>query len=105
MIFVIDGSPEDSERIIADWIVAYDVDAKIISKPNGGLSSARNDGMDAATGVWISFPDPDDILAPDYLDHIAAAIDSDETQSVARFAGRVLQFVHDPAESSTLMPT
>lgn len=78
LVFVIDGSPDRSEDIIREWIAEHEVSgARVIVKPNGGLSSARNAGLECATGKWVSFPDPDDALDAGYLkgvrDYLVAA--------------------------------
>jgi hypothetical protein len=39
----------------------------VLRQENAGQGAARNRGMDEATGEWVSFPDPDDVLEPDYL--------------------------------------
>lgn len=82
LIFVIDGSPDRSEELIREWIAEHGVaTARVIVKPNGGLSSARNAGLDDATGSWISFPDPDDALDAHYLqglrDYLASGEEPD----------------------------
>jgi glycosyltransferase involved in cell wall biosynthesis len=60
-ICVNDGSTDGSLQILKDY-AALDGRIKIISKENGGLSSARNVGLDAACGEWIMFLDSDDFL-------------------------------------------
>ncbi|QIM19303.1 glycosyltransferase [Leucobacter coleopterorum] len=64
LVFVIDGCPENSEAIVREWMQHTDYAVRLISKPNGGVASARNVGLDSARGEWISCPDPDDWLAP-----------------------------------------
>lgn len=58
-ILVDDGSPDASGRI-CDEYAAKDSRFRVIHKENGGVSSARNAGLDAARGEWIGFVDPDD---------------------------------------------
>lgn len=59
IIVVDDGSTDDS----ADYVKAYQDDRiKYIYKKNGGVSSARNKGIEEATGEWIIFLDADDEL-------------------------------------------
>ena len=64
VILVDDGSP-DSCPEICDEYAAQDERIKVIHKANGGLSSARNAGLDAASGDWVSFIDSDDWIEPD----------------------------------------
>lgn len=58
-ILVDDGSPDASGRI-CDEYASKDSRFGVIHKKNGGVSSARNAGLDAARGEWIGFVDPDD---------------------------------------------
>lgn len=59
IILVDDGSP-DNCGAICDTYASQDARIRVIHKPNGGLSSARNTGLDAATGDWIGWVDSDD---------------------------------------------
>ena len=63
IICVNDGSTDDSREIITDFALR-DERIRLIDKPNGGPSSARNAGIDAATGEYICFLDSDDLLEP-----------------------------------------
>lgn len=62
-ILVDDGSPDQSGRL-CDEAAAADKRFRVIHKENGGVSSARNAGLDAARGRWVMFCDADDALAP-----------------------------------------
>lgn len=64
VILVDDGSPDDCGKI-CDEYSHKDPRIKVIHKENGGLSDARNCGLDAATGEYISFIDSDDRIDPD----------------------------------------
>ncbi len=64
IILVDDGSP-DGCGAICDEYAAKDPRVKVIHKENGGLSSARNAGMDIARGEYIAFVDSDDWIEPD----------------------------------------
>ncbi|MGM9652767.1 MAG: glycosyltransferase family 2 protein [Eubacteriales bacterium] len=59
VILVDDGSP-DSCGAICEEYAAKDARVRVIHKPNGGLSDARNAGMDIMTGKYVAFVDSDD---------------------------------------------
>ena len=61
IILVDDGSPDRCGEI-CDTLAAEDSRIRVIHKPNGGLSSARNAGLDVANGEYISFIDSDDLI-------------------------------------------
>lgn len=63
IILVDDGSPDKCGQI-CDEYAKLDGRVKVIHKENGGLSDARNYGLDAATGEYISFIDSDDYISP-----------------------------------------
>lgn len=63
IILVDDGSP-DKCGLICDDYAGKDNRIRVIHKENGGLSDARNAGLEIATGEWISFIDSDDWIEP-----------------------------------------
>ena len=65
-ILVNDGST-DGSLAICNSAVEHDARFRVINKPNGGLSDARNAGLDAARGDYISFIDSDDWVDPDFI--------------------------------------
>ena len=67
VILVDDGSP-DNCGIICDKYAETDSRIKVIHKKNGGLSDARNAGLDIATGQYICFIDSDDYIEKEYED-------------------------------------
>jgi glycosyltransferase involved in cell wall biosynthesis len=67
LIFVNDGSTDDTPRIASDY------DLRLISIPKGGLSNARNVGMKAATGEIVAYLDGDAFPTPHWLDYLAHA--------------------------------
>lgn len=77
VIMVDDGSTDDTPHVLADWQERRPDLVTVITKENGGQSSARNVGLDAARGRWVTFPDPDDVLAPDYLERVARFIEAE----------------------------
>ncbi len=64
VILVDDGSPDSCPVCCDEW-AARDPRIRVIHKTNGGLSDARNAGIDSATGEYVTFVDSDDYLAED----------------------------------------
>ena len=64
IICVNDGSKDSSLEILKKY-AKEDGRIIIVDKPNGGVSSARNAGIEAATGKYIAFVDSDDIIKAD----------------------------------------
>ncbi len=69
-IILVDDGATDASGAICDTYAAKDSRVKVIHKPNGGLSSARNAGLEAATGEYITFVDSDDWIEPDGYFHL-----------------------------------
>lgn len=66
ILLIDDGSLDGSEQI-CDEYARQDCRIKVVHKSNGGVSSARNVGIEKALGRWITFVDSDDYIAPSYL--------------------------------------
>lgn len=69
LILVDDGSPDHCGQIIDEY-AGKDSRIKVIHKENGGQSSARNAGLDIASGDYVYLPDSDDLLEPDLLETV-----------------------------------
>lgn len=67
IILVNDGSPDKSGEIAEDY-KKNNADIKVIHQKNGGLSSARNAGMEQSNGEFILFVDSDDWLEPNLIE-------------------------------------
>lgn len=67
VIAVDDGSTDGSLARLRAWSERRPGLVSVLTKPNGGQASARNLGMRHARGEWITFTDPDDMIAPGYL--------------------------------------
>lgn len=80
IILVNDGST-DSSLQICNECAQKDERIVVINKPNGGLSSARNAGLDAATGDYIGFVDSDDYVGVEMYERLLAAIPNDTSIS------------------------
>lgn len=73
LLLVDDGSPDNSPAL-CDAYAAQDPRIRVIHKPNGGVSSARNAGLDRAQGKFIVFIDSDDYVDADYLEQMLRAL-------------------------------
>ena len=68
-IIVNDGSTDNSLKICQKYILE-DKRFRIINKSNGGVSSARNEGLKYATGKWVCFWDGDDWITEGFGDYL-----------------------------------
>lgn len=73
IILVDDGSPDESPRII-DELSKKDERIITIHKENGGVSSARNSGMERANGEYLMFVDGDDWVDKDYVSYFVGLV-------------------------------
>lgn len=97
LILVDDGSTDGSAEL-CDRLAGIDKNIKVIHKKNGGVSSARNEGMAAASGKFITFVDSDDLLPKDCIETWLRAIsDCDADIFVGGYRSSV-------ASSSVLAP-
>ena len=94
IVCVNDGSPDGSRRILAAR-QSEDARIVIVDKPNGGLSSARNAGINAARGTYIGFLDADDRFTPNACQRIAETFQQTNAD-VVTFGGYC-----NPAEAAT----
>lgn len=69
IILVNDGSPDNCGDI-CDEYATIDNRIKVIHKENGGLSDARNCGVEIANGAFITFIDSDDFIAQDFIEFL-----------------------------------
>jgi glycosyltransferase involved in cell wall biosynthesis len=75
-IIVVDDGSTDTSGSICNEFAALDSRIHVIHRTNGGLSRARNSGLDHATGDQIVFVDGDDHISPD---HVASMLDCART--------------------------
>lgn len=66
-LLLIDDGSTDTSSEICDRFAIIDDRIKVIHKNNGGVSSARNVGLEMAKGKWLAFVDADDTVDEDYL--------------------------------------
>ncbi len=76
-ILVDDGSTDGSGELCDQW-AKKESRFRVIHKQNGGVSAARNDGLDIAKGELVMFVDSDDWLEKDYVEEMASHCDNAE---------------------------
>lgn len=72
LVLVDDGST-DRTPVICDSLGAGDRRIRVLHTSNGGLSVARNNGIELASGEWLAFLDADDLLHPQFMETMLAA--------------------------------
>lgn len=82
-LIIVDDGSKDATAELCDRFSAEDARIRVIHKANGGVSAARNDGMDAAQSELIAFLDADDLYEPDYLAAMLSAMDENRACSAA----------------------
>ena len=81
IILVDDGSPDNCPAMCDAW-AEKDSRIRVIHKENGGLSSARNAGLEIATGAFLQFTDSDDWLEPEMIAYLVDLAESNEADVV-----------------------
>lgn len=94
IVVVNDGSTDDCAAIIAAY-ARKDARVRAITKPNGGISSARNAGIDIARGEIVDFVDSDDYVEPNLAEFLVDAFAAENPEIVV-FGG-----VCEPAERAS----
>lgn len=82
IILIDDGSTDGSSKV-CDEYAAKDARVICVHKENGGVSKARNTGLDIATGDFFYFPDSDDYIDLDTFEYLLTLIDQYECDAVA----------------------
>lgn len=88
IIIVNDGTPDNSEEIILKYKEKYPKTIKYIKKENGGLSSARNEGIKHVEGEYIVLVDSDDYLDKHLFEMLEAHIEGNHKPDVVRINSR-----------------
>ncbi len=76
-VLLIDDGSSDGSGLICDNYAAEDKRIKAIHKKNGGVSSARNTGLDEASGEWVMFLDSDDLLTDGAIGKLMRCVNDD----------------------------
>lgn len=77
ILLVDDGSP-DGSGALCDELRERDARIRVLHQANGGVSSARNAGIEAAKSEYLVFADSDDYVEPDFLERMLEAIREDD---------------------------
>ena len=100
LILVDDGSPDNCPALCDAW-AGRDSRIRVIHKENGGLSSARNAGMEIAAGQYLHFVDSDDVIHPDCLNILMTCVQ----KTCAEIAlGRFTRFQEDYVPKERFIP-
>lgn len=100
LLLIDDGSP-DGCPAICDEYAEKDARIRVFHKPNGGVTSARNKGLDNARGNWIIYIDGDDWIEPTYVEELYnAAINNEADIAICAF-----RFVYEDGSSVIEHPT
>ncbi len=76
IILIDDGSTDNSSAICDEYEMNFS-NVQTLHKQNGGISSARNQGIDHAEGEYLCFVDPDDSLAANFFDEVIPCLKKD----------------------------
>ena len=77
-VILVDDGSSDASSLICDRYSATDSRFRTIHKPNGGVSSARNAGIDLAKGEYLMFVDSDDALLPSAVKALTEGLDGED---------------------------
>ncbi len=84
IIVVDDGSKDDSARIVSEYALSHP-NVRLLCKENGGVSSARNLGMEAASGKYLMFVDADDYVVRGAIENVIKVAE-DNKADVVKFS-------------------
>ena len=79
-VILVDDGSKDSSPKICDSYAEQDSRVKVVHKINGGLSSARNAGLDVASGGYIGFVDSDDYISAEMYELLAKRLDESDCE-------------------------
>ena len=91
-IILVDDGSTDKSPAICDQLAEKDSRIRVIHKQNGGVSSARNMGLDMAVGEYIAFADSDDLLTPELFSTLYSCL---KEEKVDRVCGGFAHFYED----------
>lgn len=85
-IILVDDGSTDKSGIICDQFAATHASTCVLHQNNQGVSVARNNGIRHATGEYIVFIDPDDVISKDYLEVLISTMENENSEmAIARY--------------------
>lgn len=103
LILVDDGSPDQCGEICEAY-ARKDERVHVIHQRNAGLSAARNAGVDAATGAYITFLDSDDLLHPQTLELMMSSLQTGAEISICSISRSAGLMNREQYSSNMIMP-
>jgi len=100
IIIVNDGSKDNSQQIIDEYEQKYPSLIKAFKKENGGLSDARNFGVEKVVGDYILFVDSDDYINKELLEKLNEVIVRDKEPEIISFDAQV---IHKDKKENTIV--
>ena len=105
VVFVNDGSKDNTKEVLDDLLQQHPFAMTVIHQENGGVSAARNKGLEAAKGNYICFIDADDQISRDYLQVLYEALETTGLQVAVGNITRNKQDLADTAAPSLIKYT
>lgn len=94
-LLLIDDGSHDGSGAICDKYAIKSHKVRVIHKSNGGVSSARNEGLSQAKGKWLTFVDADDWVEPDYISNLMNSVIGKEDLVVSGYLVHTLNGKHN----------
>lgn len=88
-VILVDDGSTDGSSAMCDTLASTHGSVRVIHRENGGLSAARNTGIEASSGTWLSFIDSDDELSPDTLSANLEWLESNPGTDLIEFPANV----------------
>ena len=85
LVIIVNGCCEPYLGQIKDHLATFPtkLHTTVVQTDRGGVSNARNMGLDLAKGRYVSFVDDDDWVSPDYLEGLLSVVDGDAAMAIA----------------------